>query len=120
MFGSEEAKVPSIVGAALEHPRQHEADHRGGAHRDRRVLLDHVARRSGEFVEILLVERCRKAGNGRRGRAGIVAILLAELAIEGAGARSEERRVGKECVSKCRSRWSPQHKKQKNKRKQKK
>src|SRR3546814_4324323 len=23
--------------------------------------------------------------------------------------RSEERRVGKECVSKCRSRWSPNH-----------
>src|SRR3546814_19439721 len=29
--------------------------------------------------------------------------------------RSEERRVGKECVSKCRSRWSPDHlKKKKN------
>src|SRR3546814_2157884 len=27
---------------------------------------------------------------------------------EGAG-RSEERRVGKECVSTCRSRWSPYH-----------
>src|SRR3546814_14488009 len=27
--------------------------------------------------------------------------------------RSEERRVGKECVSKCRSRWSPSHTKQK-------
>src|SRR3546814_19642599 len=25
----------------------------------------------------------------------------------GCGARSEERRVGKECVSTCRSRWSP-------------
>src|SRR3546814_13379552 len=25
------------------------------------------------------------------------------------GARSEERRVGKECVSPCRSRWSPYH-----------
>src|SRR3546814_4241173 len=25
------------------------------------------------------------------------------------GARSEERRVGKECVSTCRSRWSPAH-----------
>src|SRR3546814_8018884 len=25
------------------------------------------------------------------------------------GARSEERRVGNECVSKCRSRWSPYH-----------
>src|SRR3546814_18362337 len=28
-------------------------------------------------------------------------------------ARSEERRVGKECVSKCRSRWSPYHYKKK-------
>src|SRR3546814_18625750 len=27
--------------------------------------------------------------------------------------RSEERRVGKECVSKCRSRWSPFHLKKK-------
>src|SRR3546814_15836449 len=26
-----------------------------------------------------------------------------------AGPRSEERRVGKECVSTCRSRWSPSH-----------
>ena len=25
------------------------------------------------------------------------------------GRRSEERRVGKECVSTCRSRWSPYH-----------
>src|SRR3546814_11433538 len=30
-------------------------------------------------------------------------------------ARSEERRVGKECVSTCRSRWSPYHYKKKNK-----
>src|SRR3546814_13639859 len=28
--------------------------------------------------------------------------------------RSEERRVGKECVSTCRSRWSPYHTKKKN------
>src|SRR3546814_13007574 len=28
--------------------------------------------------------------------------------------RSEERRVGKECVSTCRSRWSPDHEKKKN------
>src|SRR3546814_11961089 len=31
--------------------------------------------------------------------------------------RSEERRVGKECVSTCRSRWSPNHKKKKKKKK---
>src|SRR3546814_14185867 len=30
--------------------------------------------------------------------------------------RSEERRVGKECVSTCRSRWSPYHYKQKTQR----
>src|SRR3546814_13110768 len=29
--------------------------------------------------------------------------------------RSEERRVGKECVSTCRSRWSPYHKKKNRK-----
>src|SRR3546814_1268519 len=28
---------------------------------------------------------------------------------EGPRSRSEERRVGKECVSTCRSRWSPYH-----------
>src|SRR3546814_11145438 len=32
------------------------------------------------------------------------------LAVQGMiGARSEERRVGKECVSTCRSRWPPSH-----------
>src|SRR3546814_12943618 len=30
------------------------------------------------------------------------------------GIRSEERRVGKECVSTCRSRWSPYHLKKNN------
>src|SRR3546814_15126320 len=42
-----------------------------------------------------------------------VAVTKAFLAVEGGAAaasaavRSEERRVGKECVSTCRSRWSP-------------
>src|SRR3546814_15499696 len=31
------------------------------------------------------------------------------LASDWLGDRSEERRVGKECVSTCRSRWSPYH-----------
>src|SRR3546814_12550766 len=35
------------------------------------------------------------------------------LAFEDYQDRSEERRVGKECVSTCRSRWSPVHKKKK-------
>src|SRR3546814_3374915 len=32
-----------------------------------------------------------------------------EAHVERAVVRSEERRVGKECVSTCRSRWSPYH-----------
>src|SRR3546814_20455263 len=39
--------------------------------------------------------------------------------IDTANMRSEERRVGKEWVSKCRSRWSPYHSKKKNKNEQK-
>ena len=34
---------------------------------------------------------------------------LADLTVELAILRSEERRVGKECVTTCRSRWSPYH-----------
>src|SRR3546814_12552219 len=37
--------------------------------------------------------------------------LVDELLARVIGARSDERRVGKECVSTCRSRWSPYHSK---------
>src|SRR3546814_16467433 len=42
----------------------------------------------------------------------VAAYVMADPAYEGSVAqleRSEERRVGKECVSACRSRWSPCH-----------
>src|SRR3546814_15615839 len=35
--------------------------------------------------------------------------LAGKLELELSPQRSEERRVGKECVSTCRSRWSPYH-----------
>src|SRR3546814_12061786 len=47
-----------------------------------------------------------KAPPGGRG----VELGVLPVDIEDVG-RSEERRVGKECVSTCRSRWSPYHKK---------
>src|SRR3546814_5478687 len=37
-------------------------------------------------------------------RAGLLGIIISAIKW-----RSEERRVGKECVSTCRSRWSPYH-----------
>src|SRR3546814_6080187 len=35
--------------------------------------------------------------------------LISCALLNALGSRSEERRVGKECVSTCRSRWSPEH-----------
>src|SRR3546814_12327820 len=53
---------------------------------------------------------------GRGQRAVAVVAAQQRLHVARAGAdrlRSEERRVGKECVSTCRSRWSPYHLKKK-------
>src|SRR3546814_19504084 len=43
------------------------------------------------------------------------AIELSRRSKEQGWGRSAERRVGKECVSTCRARWSPTHKTKKNK-----
>src|SRR3546814_16315013 len=53
----------------------------------------------------------RDAGAGHELHAAFPARLTSAPALP----RSEERRVGKECVSTCRSRWSPLHEKKKNK-----
>src|SRR3546814_14692010 len=56
----------------------------------------------------VLAYRDRTAGEVRD-------IVVVRKQAEGWSApRSEERRVGKECVSKCRSRWSPYTSKKKN------
>src|SRR3546814_20228667 len=49
-----------------------------------------------------------------------VAVILRDIAARASirQQRSEERRVGKECVSTCRSRWSPYHYKKKKQNKQ--
>src|SRR3546814_14226891 len=38
-----------------------------------------------------------------------ISVTSSVMTFEKDGIRSEERRVGKECVSTCRSRWSPYH-----------
>src|SRR3546814_15053950 len=43
------------------------------------------------------------------GRYGTLDEMVAPLLFFASDERSEERRVGKECVSTCRSRWSPYH-----------
>src|SRR3546814_2262169 len=64
--------------------------------------------RGGLHLACLIVDATHAAGE----RAAAVGDLLYALgALDGGGrdCRSEERRVGKECVSTCRSRWSPYH-----------
>src|SRR3546814_3347482 len=56
--------------------------------------------RRGRFVE----QQERRAAQQRAGDRDAL-----PLAARQARTRSEERRVGKECVSTCRSRWSPDH-----------
>src|SRR3546814_13690616 len=68
------------------------ADLRGDAVADRIAL-----RRTGRYLADLVVGAVRGALRGQR--------VLHEFE----AARSEERRGGKECVSTCRSRWSPYH-----------
>ena len=56
-----------------------------------------------------LAEMLSGLGQNKPGAAGQGGIggLLGQLRSSLGGARSEERRVGKECTATCRSRWSP-------------
>src|SRR3546814_17121766 len=80
---------------------------------DARTITDIVIDRLGEGVRLLEHHADARAQlhDVHRRRIDILAIEF-DLAGD-ACTRSEERRVGKECVSTCRSRWSPYHKKKK-------
>src|SRR3546814_11897406 len=66
------------------------------------LLAAGVAGLRAELLENLLGDQPRVALDADRH-------LLGEADAVGVDVRSEERRVGKECVSTCRSRWSPYH-----------
>src|SRR3546814_18827117 len=85
-------------------------------------LLDQLAKHLGRGQ---VVERQHFRGNGTEHRTGAAVLVECidtkprqsgnferEIDFEKffvIAARSEERRVGKECVSTCRSRWTPYH-----------
>src|SRR3546814_11569921 len=84
-----------------DHPRRQE-----GVDREQEIARERDQR------DIHRHERAEAhAGEDQQHREAIAAIID-EIAIGRAldmAERSEERRVGKECVSTCRSRWSPYH-----------
>src|SRR3546814_4858374 len=69
------------------------------------AVIDGEAHRQRRWVDWLGIDRLAdrnisyRIGNRRNGKTGEADDVT----------RSEERRVGKECVSTCRSRWSPSH-----------
>src|SRR3546814_5920996 len=67
-----------------------------GRRRDDLIVLD---------LAVLNFDPVAKRTADSLGRAPSLAITFCRFDIP----RSEERRVGKECVSTCRSRWSPYH-----------
>src|SRR3546814_12996095 len=81
----------------------------------RSIRFDRERARGGDYCIVIAttktedpaapVELIRPFGDGS-GDEVLVSLTKSE--------RSEERRVGKECVSTCRSRWSPYHEKKKH------
>src|SRR3546814_15591918 len=110
------ALVQRLNGGGAQGAKAH-----GGNVEDRRPIG------RGAVLAADLYAECRRIGDRRRlgrmgdelitilvdvdqGAEGAVADLVLRAGVdERALARSEERRVGKECVSTCRSRWSRYH-----------
>src|SRR3546814_3906944 len=77
-------------------------------HGQRPVAAKAVLEALAALHHVRLVDEALQLGQvGRRQR--LVVLQLGDGHVVLAGARSEERRVGKECVSTCRSRWSAYH-----------
>src|SRR3546814_17950245 len=84
----------------------------------RENIMEYV-RLKGESARVydqMAEEMVARLENGEITEASIALVLALRLSqiTGGTTTRSEERRVGKECVSTCRSRGSPDHKKKKN------
>src|SRR3546814_14286857 len=72
-------------------------------------LVQSMGGESSMLVEVKSRQRtvgrlCRAVLDAIQGREAQIAVMSFNPEV-----RSEERRVGKECVSPCRSRWSPYH-----------
>src|SRR3546814_3397036 len=61
------------------------------------------------LIKLLVIKTVSRFLNVPTGQRSWQAVLLGQGSEFAFVVRSEERRVGKECVSTCRSRWSPYH-----------
>src|SRR3546814_13589321 len=79
------------------------------------VAVDREGRAGGELRRVGLPhdKRAERAHLAVEQADGVAVAVVAAKAVRADHFRSEERRVGKECVSTCRSRWAPYHEKKK-------
>src|SRR3546814_20486257 len=105
-----------LAGARFEHDRAarlHQCRRRAQRPAVVRRARQQPRRRAGRGVRFgpefrQFLRPWRSADADRRQRAALRQFEH-QLDLRADGVRSEERRVGKECVSTCRSRWSPYH-----------
>src|SRR3546814_15395993 len=83
--------INQAFGIKLEHLRMHDFEYR--------AFLDAQRRQANDIEEASPIDFVGSRAPPRQSP-----VLTHKQSM-----RSEERRVGKECVSPCRSRWSPEH-----------
>src|SRR3546814_16989350 len=84
---------------------------RAQAKQNRESIAENEKRKIKAQMFAGTTQRVQQLGSDAASAVGLICAALQEIKIEKGAAdiRSEERRVGKECVSTCRSRWSPSH-----------
>src|SRR3546814_7791838 len=94
---SKEDYAPQVIDLYMQDV--HDVEENGGL-RLAGIATPHPTGRVRFFVEGHRSRRRRETG---------VSLPTTRASARSGSIRSEERRVGKECVSTCRSRWSPYH-----------
>src|SRR3546814_13983155 len=104
--------VSNLVACILDRPRHSEIIAKVRSAGARIMLIG-----DGDVSGVMAMSSKESGVDIYMGTGGAPEGVLAAAALRCIGGqfRSEERRVGQGCVSPCRSRWSPGHKKKKNK-----
>src|SRR3546814_6472450 len=101
--------MPSyVLGTSVFHPSKTQFEFRKGPMFSNIVLIDEINRAPAK-TQAALFEVMEERQVTNDGTTYLMDVPFLVMATQNPIERSEERSVGKECVSTCRSRWSPYH-----------
>src|SRR3546814_9070953 len=98
----------SDLGTSVFHPAKTQFEFRKGPIFSNIVLIDEINRAPAK-TQAALFEVMEERQVTNDGTTYLMDVPFLVMATQNPIERSEERSVGKECVSTCRSRWSPYH-----------